>query len=555
MTVINIKTFFNHLHPYRYPIGLTIILLWGTFLRLYRITEIPIGLYPDIAANGLDIHDIMQGFITPCYYRNGGREGLFFWFATPFVAIFGFKPWPIYLASATVGIITLMVMYWFGKTLFNRRIGLLATLLLASSFYHILFSRLGYRVIMMPIFIMLTLILLKRALTTHHRCEWIWAGISLALGFYTYISYRIFPLVILLVWLYARWQKHHLLKISKTELKIFALSFGITVLPLFLFAVHYPAVVFGRALDASIMDQAKDAGTNVMVYLGQRGLTTLGIFNYQGDSILQYNIPDQPLLAPLEGVLFIFGLIILFRRIGKNTQLLIILLLLNQLVPIWLSNDLPHSLRGLGIIAPLYIICALPLEWLYVNYRRPRLFKQTIIMIVLICCGYLGYDRFFNIWAKLPDLQREMFVDLVKAAEYMKTVAPQQPLYFVCGSIHYSHTFGNIPHREINARFPFIPDKMIDPLIEIFNYDRAPEPNIDHPHDYFWEGNTIKYLMYQQRPYEVRADGEVRPDEPGIYVYSRLRHPEHRELILKNYPHANSIYRDFYIEAIAVTTE
>ena len=160
-----IKTFLNHLYPYRYTIGLTIILLWGIFLRLYRITEIPIGLYPDIAANGLDIHDIMQGFITPCYYRNGGREGLFFWFATPFVAIFGFKPWPIYLASAVVGIITLVVMYWFGKTLFNRRIGLLSTFLLASSFYHILFSRLGYRVITMPIFIMLTLIFLKRALT------------------------------------------------------------------------------------------------------------------------------------------------------------------------------------------------------------------------------------------------------------------------------------------------------------------------------------------------------------------------------------------------------
>ena len=550
-----IKTFLNHLYPYRYTIGLTIILLWGIFLRLYRITEIPIGLYPDIAANGLDIHDIMQGFITPCYYRNGGREGLFFWFATPFVAIFGFKPWPIYLASAVVGIITLVVMYWFGKTLFNRRIGLLATFLLASSFYHILFSRLGYRVITMPIFIMLTLIFLKRALTTHKNREWILAGIFLALGFYTYISYRIFPFVILLVWLYARWQEHPLLKISKPELKKFALSFGITFLPFFLFAVHYPAMVFGRTMDVSIMDQIKDAGTNVIVYLFQRGLTTLGMFNYQGDFILQYNIPYQPLLAPLEGILFIFGLIILFRRIKKPTNLLILILLLNQLVPIWLSKDVPHFLRGLGIIAPLYIICALPLEWLYVNYRRPRLFKQAIIIIVLICCGYLGYDRFFNIWANLPDLKREMFVDLVRAAEYMKTVAPKKPLYFVCGSFHYAFTFGSIPHSEIKSRLPFIPDNMIDPLIKIFNYDRGPEPNIDHPQDYFWGGNTIKYLMYNHRPYEVRAYGEVRPDEPGIYVYSRLGQPEHRKLILKNYPHAKSIYSDCYIEAFDTTTE
>ena len=143
----------KYIIKHRYLLSLIFIITWGAFLRLFRIQTIPPGLYPDVAANGLDAQDILNGRILPFYHRNGGREGMLFYVAAFFLTLLGNKPLALYLASSFVGIITIPIMYLFGKTFYNQRIALISTFFLACSFYHINFSRLGYRVILLPIFL------------------------------------------------------------------------------------------------------------------------------------------------------------------------------------------------------------------------------------------------------------------------------------------------------------------------------------------------------------------------------------------------------------------
>ncbi len=54
------------------------IILVAIFFRFYQITTMPGGLYPDEAANGLDVNLMQQGDLQPFYQRGNGREALFF---------------------------------------------------------------------------------------------------------------------------------------------------------------------------------------------------------------------------------------------------------------------------------------------------------------------------------------------------------------------------------------------------------------------------------------------------------------------------------------------
>ena len=57
--------------------------------RFYQIAAMPGGLFPDEAANGLDINSMQQGDLQPFYERGNGREALFFYMLWGSVEAFG----------------------------------------------------------------------------------------------------------------------------------------------------------------------------------------------------------------------------------------------------------------------------------------------------------------------------------------------------------------------------------------------------------------------------------------------------------------------------------
>ena len=95
----------------KYTILLSLVLLLGIFFRFYLINQMPGGLFPDEAANGLDVNNILEGDIQPFYERNNGREGLFFYLLAASVAAFGRGPWQHHIVSAAIGVLTILVTY------------------------------------------------------------------------------------------------------------------------------------------------------------------------------------------------------------------------------------------------------------------------------------------------------------------------------------------------------------------------------------------------------------------------------------------------------------
>jgi hypothetical protein len=188
---------------------------------------IPPGLNNDEAINALEAREIADGKPFSTVTERGlNRESLFhhlaaFSLSHPDLALnplrampglFGIRPQSVRVGGAgdlltqiaplrgvaiVVGTLTLLALYLFARGRFGWRVALLATLLLAVSPWHLLYSRVGFRAILAPLFAIITVGLFLRALDTGRLRDHLGWGMVLGLGFWTYTSFRVVPLAII----------------------------------------------------------------------------------------------------------------------------------------------------------------------------------------------------------------------------------------------------------------------------------------------------------------------------------------------------------------------
>ena len=188
---------------------LIIVLCIATFFRLWKLNEIPPGLYPDVAINGNEaLESLKTGNFKLFYPENNGREGLMMWLIAISFSIFGVSIWSIKIVSTIIGILTVLGLYLLTKELFSFNtptfqhsntptiIALLSSFFLAISFWHTNFSRIGFRAILLPFILVFSFYFLFRGLRTKKTHNFIISGLFFGLGFYTYISFR-FAILIL----------------------------------------------------------------------------------------------------------------------------------------------------------------------------------------------------------------------------------------------------------------------------------------------------------------------------------------------------------------------
>ncbi|MBI3088945.1 MAG: glycosyltransferase family 39 protein, partial [Candidatus Colwellbacteria bacterium] len=294
---------------------LLLIVIIAAFLRLWSLPTVPPGLYPDEAMNGNNALEALEtappaGGWKVFYPENNGREGLFINIQSVSLALFGNEPWALRLPSTIFGILTVLGLYFLTKELFrnsklenrNSDVALLAAFLLATSFWHINFSRIGFRAIMAPMFltwgIYFLLLALNRITTAVSKLNHsklirnskfeirnllllpALAGAVYGLGMHSYIAYRATPLLILFIFLaYLLKNKEGALrkKILVSGLWFLVASF-IVFLPLGLYFFNNPADFFGRTTQISVFSSEtplKDLSLNIV--------KTLGMFNFAGD--------------------------------------------------------------------------------------------------------------------------------------------------------------------------------------------------------------------------------------------------------------------------------
>ena len=424
----------------RTAILLFCILIIASFLRLYHFTSTPPGLYPDEAIDGNNAAEVAAtGQYHVFYTEDNGREGLYVNMIAVLLQFFHapHEPWVIRLPAAIAGILTVLGIYFLVAELFGESPGLLAAFLLATSFWHINFSRIGFRAILAPLLLTWTLYLLIKAFkTTSSRAGFLYAalgGIIYALGFYTYIAYRITPLIFLLFIPFFRKYPEFWKRVL-----VFVVATFIVAAPIGWYFVKHSADFFGRTSQIAVTNSGNPIG-HFALNLGK----TLIMFNVRGDYNWRHNVSGAPELFWPVGILFLMGIIFGIRFLWKTYReknlrtfgwLLLFAWFALAVLPAAASDEgIPHALRSILMLPPAIAFAALAGVWLY-NFLKTHWGSRatrSISVVFLLATAIFAYVDYFVVWAKDPNVDGAFNANYVEIGREINALPVSTPKYVV----------------------------------------------------------------------------------------------------------------------------
>ncbi len=422
---------------------LLIILAVAGFFRLWQLDSIPPGLWPDEAINANTALQILDtGKFQVFYPENHGREGLFFLLISFAFSVFGVSLWSFKIISALAGILTVFGLYLLAKELFSRPVALLASFFLAISFWHINFSRIGFRAILLPLVLTFAFYFFFRGSRTKRLWSFLVSGLIFGLGFYTYISFRLAVLVLafaLFFWFFAalreKWGAKFIISVSLLSLSAF-----IVALPMGIYFLENPEQFVSRALGVSVFERENPAKE----FLKSLGIH-LAMFNFAGDRNWRHNLSGFPQLSPLAGIFFLIGLISAIWRVAISVKsrpphklheiglyLFLFVWFFALLLPGALTLEgIPHALRTIGVIPAVYIFAGLG-AWLTYEWAKNKLaWIKTASFVVLALMTFSSFMLYFFVWAKNPALEHAFTLRFTDVGKELNALLPGTKKYVI----------------------------------------------------------------------------------------------------------------------------
>jgi len=407
---------------------LAVIVVVAAGLRLYGLEEIPPGLAGDTAYKGVAANRILAGE-HPIFFAEswGGIEPMYMYLLAALFELLGSTPLAIKLLSALIGTITIPLLHVLVRQLLSSRTaGLLASSWLAISYWHVSYSRLGWEIILCPLFVVLTLYFLWRGLTTQRWREFVSTWLALGASLYTYQALRFLPILILCYLGYRSLVEKGFWREYGTKIAVCLLVAVVVFAPLGAYYVTHSDVFLRRASEVSIFNPEKNPQGPLRSLL-QSSVRVLGTYNVRGDPYWRHNLPGRPAFDLLTSLFFFVGLgVSLTRWRERPHSLLLLWLVILSLPPILTPpRDVPHFSRSIGALPAACVFPALGVEtlWHWLRARRPspraRVLVSLCIFAVLATSTALTVRDYFVVWAGNPDLRDHyfdgQFVDLAAA--------------------------------------------------------------------------------------------------------------------------------------------
>jgi 4-amino-4-deoxy-L-arabinose transferase-like glycosyltransferase len=489
---------------------LLLIMAVGIFFRFYLIKQMPGGLFPDEAADGLDVNNLLHGHLLAFYPRANGREALFQYLLAASVHFFGRGPWQHHIVSATIGVISIFSTYLMAKRFFGIRTALVAAFLMATSTWHIVLSRTAFRAIMVPMFETLTLYFIARVIQAKTKKDMYWSAAFLGIfffgGFYSYIAYRILPvilLVLLALGLIADARQKFVWTKKFWKATVLALVTGLaTFAPLGWYFYKNPGSFTGRAGQVSIFNPQLNGGHLIATFI-QILKTALEAYFMHGDLNWRQNISGNAFLSPMISPFFALAMLIaiyfsvkfiiqVFRNRQNNDHwkyLAMVGLFFGFLIPeVTAAEGIPHGLRSIGTTVPAYVLAAVGLilvwDWMQ-KVWHPKFIGYLYKLVAVLFFGVLmftSYEAYFVYAFNNPDNFAAFRSDLTAVSAYLNSHPDRAHNYLVLDLYsaqtvdYFTTTTGNpytIIDPENSTSLHLKPgDKLIYTASTIYDYDR-----------------------------------------------------------------------------------
>lgn len=407
---------------YRYDVFIAIVLAFGFFIRLYRISTAPAGFNQDEASLGYDAWSILNHGID----RNGihmpvhliawgsGQNAFYAYLCMPFIRLFGLTEFSIRLPMAITGCISLLTMRKLLKTISSDKLTAVGVFLLAIMPWHIMKSRWGLESNIFPDLVLLASLLI--ILGTMGKRRYLYLGSTvLGLAAYSYgTSYFFIPVFLLVLFIY-------LIANKKIQFRHAFISIGIVAvvsLPIILFVLinqfdwnqittpFFTIPRLNQARQASILNLEG----NILAAIWTNVKNGMELLVVQKDSLPWNSLPFYGTHYVVSLPFTIIGVFAMFRKKGFKIDFLFFAWLLASLL---MMAIITANINRLNIIYfPILYFTILGVYTVidYIRFSRIPVISMYAVMAVLFIFTYFGNNQ--------ETISRYFFDGLGDAIEY-----------------------------------------------------------------------------------------------------------------------------------------
>lgn len=363
---------------------LTLLILFGAALRILWLGQYPSGFFRDEAALGYNAYSIWQtgrdeyGVLLPLVFRSFEVFflPLYAYISAPLIGILGLNELTARLLSSLSGITLLFLAYFVARELWDRKVALAATLILAISPWHIFYSRGAFEGNFALTLFAAGFLFWLKFLTKNTPRFFFFSTFFFAASMYSYQAER---LVVPLFALVAAWFVKQKLWTNRKKLILPVVAIFILLLPLL--SLSRKAGGYHRAFGVSIFIQeesplalGRQVSALYLSYFSPRNLF------FEGDFDRQRSVENASVFYAWMLPFLALGLWHSVKKPRVGEKLLLSWIIIAP-IPAAVTGDPFHTYRSLLLYLPLSLLSGLGLVHAFGLLKR---YKKVFLSGLLV---------------------------------------------------------------------------------------------------------------------------------------------------------------------------
>jgi 4-amino-4-deoxy-L-arabinose transferase-like glycosyltransferase len=380
------------------------VIALAAFFRLWHFYGFPQGIWYDEGVNATDAIGLIERdhFVLWSDMVDGRATAYLYLLAGSF-RLFGYNLFALRIVPVAAGFAAVVAFYFLARALIGVVPALVATALLAVSRWATTFSRISWEASLVPVLEIASAYFLFRAIETQRRIFFVLAGVSLAAGLYTYVAFRMVPVVLLMFLAYIALTQWRMLARNVPGIAIYAATFVVVVAPLAWFAINNQDRVLERTRTVNVFREIDDKESYEPLKFNLEA--NIKMMNVEGDRNPRHNIARAPMLDEVTAALFVLGLAVSvwslrdWRRGG--VAIWYVLMLVPAALTITLEN--PSAIRAIGALPPVYLLAGMAIATTYravAPMRNGAMIFGAIALLLVGSSAAINYHDLFERQAK-----------------------------------------------------------------------------------------------------------------------------------------------------------
>lgn len=363
----------------RTAIEIFLVVFISCFVIFYKFNQVPQKISFDEAEFTNLALSLNNKNYTPYSELATGHSTLYFYVLLASFKTLGVNNFALRFPSALFGLINVVLVYLIARVVFekNSRIPFLITFIFVAMRWYFSFARFSFEATFL-LFLELFSIYFLFIYQTHKnlRILLIISSLFAGLAFLSYYPGRIFILLPLL-FLFANSDKSAL----KQDLLYYLIIFALVTFPLTSYLLTHKDIRFQEQL--FLTDNKLSISTKIE-YLKQNINKSVLMFNIRGDMNGRHNYPGKPMLNPIEGIFFIFGLFITIFLSKISYGKFFLFYFFISILPLLFTYPIenPNSLRSFTAILPIVF---------FIGNGFAYLFQKIKELKISFYFAYLGF--------------------------------------------------------------------------------------------------------------------------------------------------------------------